>query len=259
MRFHKLEQHLIEYISEAEFALDVEAERISLDWLKSSQKFYIGEINNLPAIRKDFPVKDCPRLPFQICSFEFLGEFNDVVATHIVIGIEFEDNGEEHTLFHIFILTPDGNFHCPGATDINRTTGIATFNLDRNLKHQLTDDEKRALNKLALWKTSEIIRSLLVLNCVNVKTETVEAPLALNKKRTRNGKIPLYSYKVLVLKSSAARGTNQGGMHETPRIHLRRGHIKHRKTGDFWWQPCVVGDRKRGVVMKDYRADELAR
>ena len=99
---------------------------------------------------------------------------------------------------------------------------------------------------------------LSVLNCSNVEVTEVAEPKFLNKKRLKKGKVPIYSYKTLVLKTRKQRLlTNGHGTHESPRIHLRRGHIKRRKTGNFWWEPCVVGDRARGIVVKDYRADKL--
>lgn len=99
---------------------------------------------------------------------------------------------------------------------------------------------------------------LSVLNCTNVTISDVAAPASLNKRRVQRGAPPLYSYKTLVLKSRQARiDRGVAGPHESPRIHLRRGHVKRRKTGNFWWQPCVVGSRGRGIVAKEYRADQL--
>ena len=45
------------------------------------------------------------------------------------------------------------------------------------------------------------------------------------------------------------------------RVHLCRGHFKEytnenplfgKHVGRFWWQPMVRGDKKRGVLNKDY-------
>jgi hypothetical protein len=98
---------------------------------------------------------------------------------------------------------------------------------------------------------------LAVLNCVNVNTELIMPPAKLNKRKLKRGKLPIYEYHILVLKRRVKAAVPLGGTSESPRVHLRRGHIKRRKTGSFWWQPCVVGDPKRGVVEKAYRADDL--
>jgi hypothetical protein len=45
------------------------------------------------------------------------------------------------------------------------------------------------------------------------------------------------------------------------RVHLCHGHFKNytegnplfgKYTGRYWWQPFVRGNKKKGVVMKDY-------
>lgn len=93
-----------------------------------------------------------------------------------------------------------------------------------------------------------------ILRCVNIETKDNPAPAALNKKRIAHGKVPLYSFKTLHIKvpNERSASTPQGGTHASPRVHLRRGHIRHLVTGkDIWVQPCVVGS-KTGMVEKDY-------
>jgi hypothetical protein len=46
-------------------------------------------------------------------------------------------------------------------------------------------------------------------------------------------------------------GAGVGGTHASPRIHLRRGHIRHLPRKNVWVNATVVG-RRTGVVMKDY-------
>jgi hypothetical protein len=107
-----------------------------------------------------------------------------------------------------------------------------------------------------------VIRSvLLLLSCKNIGTEKQEPPVALNKKRQKAGKQPLFTYHTLVLKPF---GKHQESIPRdlwNNRIHLMRGHFKTYTEekplfghiiGRFWWQPCVRGRNKRGVVMKDY-------
>ncbi|MCY1306435.1 hypothetical protein D9M70_562970 [compost metagenome] len=94
-----------------------------------------------------------------------------------------------------------------------------------------------------------------VLRCVNVATVEHPAPERLNAKREARGKVPLFSFKTLTLAAPNARrpGLVLGGTHASPRVHLRRGHIRQLADGrSVWVQPCVVGS-KHGVVHKDYR------
>ncbi len=81
----------------------------------------------------------------------------------------------------------------------------------------------------------------------------------LNKKRLKKGKSPFYSYKTLHIKpiETTLTGTlPKGGTHASPRVHLRRGHIRHMTSGrDIWVSPCVVGNKENGLVEKDYRIE----
>lgn len=106
----------------------------------------------------------------------------------------------------------------------------------------------------------------LMLHCRNVTTETMKAPAALNKKRERTGKKPLYDYHILNVSSpSGSRNTpGEGGTGKRlePRQHFRRGHIRHLGDGyskPFTWvSPALVGNPERGRVGKDYAIDDEA-
>ena len=77
---------------------------------------------------------------------------------------------------------------------------------------------------------------------------------SLNKKRQARGNLPFLSYHVLALGGERSATTHLGGMHASPRQHLRRGHIRHLPTGRTTWvRSCVVGSHSTGRVVKDYR------
>lgn len=49
-------------------------------------------------------------------------------------------------------------------------------------------------------------------------------------------------------------GTGLGGSHASPRLHIRRGHIRRYQTGKTTWvKQCMVGTPELGVIEKDYR------
>ena len=94
-----------------------------------------------------------------------------------------------------------------------------------------------------------------VLGCSNVGTIETAAPSALNKKRAKAGKFPIIEYKTLVVQLGASRNGRQdaGGTHASPRVHLRRGHVRRLDYGRrVWVQACVVGST-HGIVLKDYK------
>jgi len=94
---------------------------------------------------------------------------------------------------------------------------------------------------------------LTALNCRNV--ETVEhKPSRLKQSRRKKSKTPLFSYWTLHIKPGGGKHGQPVGTHASPRVHLRRGHIRQYKPGEFTWvQPCVVRGSTPGMVHKDYR------
>lgn len=240
--------------------------------VRDAQKFYVGDVCVLEGIKTP-EARLFPRLPYPMCVLEF----QDIDPTNVkrpffalAEELGYSDATKDCMRVHSFIPYPmpgneDDLWLHSGWIEVNRTTGTYDSFLNKLTLKFL--DSGNGFNRLADADTIEfsvvsaaqfVAIFLSVLNCSNVEISEVGEPKFLNKKRLKKGKVPIYSYKTLVLKSRQQRlMTNGHGTHESPRIHLRRGHIKRRKTGNFWWEPCVVGDRARGIVMKDYRADKL--
>lgn len=99
-----------------------------------------------------------------------------------------------------------------------------------------------------------VLELVEILACRNVATVQVEPPKALNKKRASKGKPPFFEYKVLVLEqpTDLVGGGSPRGSHASPRVHLRRGHIRRLPDKSIWVNATVVGNKQAGVVMKDY-------
>lgn len=108
-----------------------------------------------------------------------------------------------------------------------------------------------------LWNESlSLLELCAVLNCSNIETDSVHPPPKLNAKRERNGKLPFYEYKLLVVRDPA-HGTTRSGVavhdRRSPRQHLRRGHIRRYQTGKtVWINQMVVGSARDGIIQKDY-------
>ena len=97
------------------------------------------------------------------------------------------------------------------------------------------------------------------LSCSNVESEPIEQIDARkNAKRIKQGKVPLYETRRLVVKASKRPSRRDGASdgdsaRSTPREHLRRGHIRRLdETRRIWVNACVVGSRERGVIEKRY-------
>lgn len=98
----------------------------------------------------------------------------------------------------------------------------------------------------------------LAVNCVNVGLATLPAEPKLNAKRIRNGKPPLYEYKVLELPEPKAPQGSAGyrleGLRNAPRTHLRRGHPRRLGDGRLTFvRAALVGANNPGAVDKEYR------
>lgn len=92
------------------------------------------------------------------------------------------------------------------------------------------------------------------LTCKNVEQTIIQkCDAALNARRVNKGKLPLYEERILTIKANQKQGIGaRTGTHESPRQHLRRGHIRRLETGNIWVNACVVGNSDKGVIKKSY-------
>jgi len=109
----------------------------------------------------------------------------------------------------------------------------------------------------------DVMNLCLLLSLKNVEQQDVAETVS-SKKRRRQQHIGNFigdvSYKVLVVKGEVWDGNNtfedfeedEDGNKRAYRSHHRRGHIKRRKTGNYWWSPTIVHGNIPGFVEKDY-------
>lgn len=242
--------------------------------LKRSVKFDVGEVNTLPKLKySDLEDDTILHIPFPITYFELFNQ-----AFNGTIGILCRSNEE-----HIDYVRGFRNYH--PKTDIRFTTTL--FSLVRtegrpptwvdwpgymvfsSVDGKICCDGISPYFKLArkekdfednhVQMIGAIISILLVLSCKNVVAIDNPAPVRLNKKREKKGRSPIFSYKTLHLKQTEhQRKTDEGFTKETtrnsPRLHLRRGHVRVYKNGlRVWVSPAMVGDESKGSVYKTYR------
>lgn len=108
------------------------------------------------------------------------------------------------------------------------------------------------------YATLSVLRVLELceaLSCSNISHEPIEEiNPAVNARRVRDGKLPFYETRILVVdtKNPSSTVEKQTGTHQSPRQHLRRGHIRRLPSANIWVNSCVVGSSKNGVINKDY-------
>lgn len=99
-----------------------------------------------------------------------------------------------------------------------------------------------------------ILEFLVTVNCENVIQNSLAPSNVLNQKRKSKQKEPFYSYRILSIPGGSNPGSPQGGNHASPRIHLRRGHLRRLNTGKVTWvRHTIVGNAELGVADKNYR------
>lgn len=126
-------------------------------------------------------------------------------------------------------------------------------------------DREKAYAQIILDSRDEVqtvVQACSVINCANVTTAEIHAPAALNKKRQEKGKQPFFSYKILELSDERRDAGNNGagGSHSSPRMHLRRGHLRRLESKVIWVRPSMVNaNSPAGVVLKDYAVQQSKR
>lgn len=121
--------------------------------------------------------------------------------------------------------------------------------------HDLTSEELlHAIANDAGSEARAIVEMCNVLECTNVTTSLLPVPERLNRKRAARGKPPFFSYYVLEIRGDEqTRTPDAGGTHASPRLHYRRGHVRRLRSGrKTWVRPAMVGDKSRGMIVKDY-------
>lgn len=78
------------------------------------------------------------------------------------------------------------------------------------------------------------------------------------KKMERKG-VGGFTYHILEVPNGGSKSSRQGGTHASPRLHVRRAHIRKLPTGALTFvRQCFVGDKSRGIVVKDYQVRQQA-
>lgn len=202
---------------------------------------------------------------FMTFSFTYCGKSNawrtNFLSHFISVGIPVKDNKNAVK----FLM--ESNINIPKEVQ-QKNNAIVSFCYLPELygKHNDIFNAKNVThNDIALLDNNSltVLNSvLMLLGCKNISSKKVCPSSALNKKRAKKNKQPLYSYKTLVVNLDISKQEQKNSsIKNATRLHLCMGHFKTFKekplfgkiTGRYWWQPYVRGDKKKGVVMKDYK------
>lgn len=210
------------------------------------------------------------RLPFPITALEFdaptaLPAANGSIADAAVVVARQEPGADE-----ILVLTCIRWRQHPGdrATWIPadevcynpRTGDFAGALKEPGTLGQAFDDD--CISAAAITALGEFLAALA---CSNVEVQTAPGTEKRHWMQSRRERaLPHFTYKVLTIDTPAnrtgAHGTGQGdGTHASPRLHLRRGHIRRYPSGKLAWVNAhMVGSAEAGTIAKDYRVRNRA-
>ncbi len=231
-RSHELVNHILRH----EWAPDL---AYIVNTVKSAQKFFAGDIADLSWVEKPKGL-DGFRMPFK----------------KMVLESRFGLDGGGWAV--IFAEETSETSWLVGAA--SRNDGVWSVSVPMNF--YIKDGAFRCsepLSKEQMESNSGALQFLMIacsaMACKNVRA--IRPPLTRKpvSTKSRKGRQSLFSHKVLVVDVPGSKGEGQlaGGTHASPRLHLRRGHVRRLPSGEsVWVQPCVVGDKSKGMVTKDY-------
>lgn len=222
-------------------------------WLMSAAKqavcFDMGDVEAVPKLKI---ITDLFRMPYPVTWFEatnrdgMLGLLAcEVGPAQLHMGVFNKRSGSAWFLVGVVELYVDdiGELRCKSVALVSG------------------DDEKDSEALVYATATASILaRFVMAMNCTNTALIEHAAPKMMNAKRAAKGRQPLFSYWTLHLPSAPeSEGQPLGGTHASPRLHLRRGHIRQFAPGKYTWiDACVVGSKNEGMVVKDYALESLA-
>ncbi len=117
--------------------------------------------------------------------------------------------------------------------------------------------EARSRESSNLWDS--LFTLLGALNATGTSLQRISPPQQLNQRRRKRGGSLIRTHTHIVIGERTSGKTDRGGIHASPRFHVRRGHIRELPTGNKTWvRPCVVGDPKNGTNTHDYKIVEVS-
>lgn len=204
--------------------------------------FYLGDSRDIAAI--DSPSLSAMRvdLPFETTWFEF--DLHSQASAPVVFGVMADKAKDGEAWLAAFArIHGEWNYLFTGLTE-------------DNMEAMTCDDDMESVKPEFYRLVIGAIRTALcAMRCANIDRVEHQPSEKLQRARAKRGRLPLFSFWTLEidLQKSNEAGHEYGGTHASPRLHLRRGHPREYRPGKFCWvQPHAVGNKKLGIVHKDY-------
>lgn len=238
--------------------------------LEEAQTFYFGEagtkilIESMRQRSGQFEGENAVsgNLPYKKCLFEF---FIKEETTDIGRCAAYLSSNDDNITITPFVKPFNLEWRPSIYSGIVRKGEAGVMGLDTPYAYEPDDciEYQKKLLPVIVWLTN---MSLMLLECKNITVDSVIPSQKQNKRRAKDGKGPLFEYKVLNVRLPSSRTKAQRDKVEPDahnRVHLCRGHFKDyteenplfgKIIGRFWWQPQARG-RGVGMVKKSYRCN----
>lgn len=198
------------------------------------------------------------RLPFPAITLSFA----DGARRTLVVAQELHEANRNTIVVRVAVDTGNGEgwgfYPCVAQPEQRNDDGSIGWSCFDSIGSRL---DRSPMHEAVMSAGRSVLELVEALSCNNVSSEIVERiDPAVNARRRRQGKLPMYEVRRLVVKVgdvTHAIGAPVGDRNG-PREHLRRGHIRRLPDGrKTWVQACVVGSRTLGVVRKSAYAVEV--
>lgn len=243
----------------------IEISKIAIHDIKNAVKFKI------PACDQLMPEDENPTKT----ALNFIQEAN-LPFPSIAIELESESVGEHQNCDMIVVAKQVDEYINIYAYNKTETWQIMEHDCDVDVIHvqfnrfnfesrligfdssQLDDDKISSMGNWFLGVPLRAVLNLLcTLSCTNtqISDHPVKASKLKNDLRKKKKKLPFFEFKILTIDSDKPRSNNSthsNGTQSGKRVHLRRGHIRKLAKGNVWVNACVVGDKSKGSIEKEY-------
>jgi len=191
------------------------------------------------------------RLPFPAITLSFA----DGARRTLVVAQELQEAERITIAVQVAVDTGDGQgwgfYPCTAQPKNRHDDGSVAWVCFDAIGSRL---DRAPMHEAVMAAGRSVLELIEALSCNNVASEIVErVDPAVNARRRRQGKLPMYQTHVLVVKVGDvvhAIGAPVGDRNG-PREHLRRGHVRRLPDGrKTWVQACVVGSRAMGMIRK---------
>lgn len=160
------------------------------------------------------------------------------------------DKKEENVILYM-IMQGFGKFILYSITIVENNGAVSVFPGCARPPHSI-----ETASDISAVIISHLKTFISLLECNNIYIKNNKPSELKQRLQKKKKKTPLFEYKTLHIKTPNQNTINITGNKSDragPRVHLRRGHIRHYANGTCTWvQQCVVGNKKNGVIHKDY-------